>query len=109
MIHYVLVRRDLPLGVVCAQITHAAGESFAASMFKGDISGTIAVVLGVDDKEELHNARRRLKRLQVPHVPIYEPDAPWHGQLMAIGLVPGDAALLRPLMRQYKLLKRLGR
>jgi hypothetical protein len=26
--HYVIVRRDLPFGVLCAQLTHAAGESF---------------------------------------------------------------------------------
>lgn len=28
--HYVIVRRDLPFGQICAQITHAAGESFFA-------------------------------------------------------------------------------
>jgi hypothetical protein len=160
-VHYVIVRRDLPFGVILAQLTHAAGESFyklagvaqkkerqvsnlevagsspapgsiqarssekergaseqddpavAGSIPAGPanlptIEHTTAVVLGVRDEARLLRLERRLARAGVAHVAVREPDAPWCGQLMAIGLVPGDRDELRPHVREFQTFKERG-
>lgn len=99
MIHYCIVRGDLPPGVLAAQLTHAAGESFYAFAdfdTSSDVSGTIAVVLEVPDETALIALEATLKRDDVYHVTIREPDAPWNGQLMAIGVMPGSRDFLAP-------------
>lgn len=83
MRHYVIVRRDLPLGVLAAQVVHAAGESSDRVP-----SGTHAVVLAVPDEHALARTASKLAEAEIPHVLIAEPDAPWSGALMAIGLEP---------------------
>jgi peptidyl-tRNA hydrolase len=82
--HYVVVRDDLPLGVLAAQIVHAAAESWPGGL----PPGTRAVVLAARDEEHLLALERQLVRDGIGHVAIHEPDPPWHGQLMAIGMVP---------------------
>jgi peptidyl-tRNA hydrolase len=127
-IHYIIVRRDLKfskgkklihttgvgstLGTTAAQVTHAAGESFAA--FTRDShkrlgrhiepAGTIAVVLGVPSESALRAWEKKLLRYRVQHVAIREPDAPWNGQLMAIGLWPVERRPTFTLLRRLKLL-----
>lgn len=132
--HYVVVRRDLPFGVICAQLVHAAGESFYAlgcppadavveathqalpvpsrqlsldssvgeqRVFNPKVAGSIpapgsfnpemmyAVVLGARNEKKLKTLRDRLSFAGIGHVAIVEPDPPYSGQLMAIGLFPG--------------------
>ena len=82
--HYVVVRDDLRCGVLAAQIVHAAAESWPGGL----PSGTRAVVLAARDEAHLPAIEHRLIRERVGHVAIREPDSPWHGQLMAIGMVP---------------------
>jgi len=82
--HYCILRRDLPLGVFAAQLIHAAGESAG-----GDLpNNTFAVALGARDEAHLEFIEAKLRRLSIPHHAIREPDDPWNGALMAIGLVP---------------------
>lgn len=38
-------------------------------------------------------------------VAIREPDAPWNGQLVAIGIVPAPRKALDKLLRRYPLLQ----
>lgn len=97
-----IVRRDLPLGVIVAQTIHAAGESSP-----GNIPGdTHAVALAADSEADLLALEQRLLASAVPHVAIREPDAPWNGQLMAIGVVPMVRTPdLKKLFRQYALLR----
>ncbi len=83
--HYCIVRRDLPTGVMAAQLCHAAGES--TFDFKVP-SGTYAVVLSVADEEELISLARRLTAADIRHIMIREPDLPWDNQAMTIGLFP---------------------
>ena len=79
-----IVRSDLPRGVLAAQLVHAAGESSP-----GDLEeGTHAYVLSVPDEMSLKEVSARLSRACVPHILITEPNAPYHGQAMAIGLQP---------------------
>lgn len=63
---------------------HAAGESSPGNLS----SGTYAVVLSTEDDLELMQVADRLRAAGLEHVCIFESDAPWLGQLMAIGVKP---------------------
>lgn len=118
MTHYVIVRKDVPLGVIAAQVTHAAGESFAkwafafahakhTKVFPSLLRGepTTAVVLEADDNEHLKKIARMLRKKNIHHVAICEPDAPWNGQMMAIGVLPGEREALKPYFKGLSLLR----
>lgn len=82
--HYIVVRSDLPLGFLAAQITHAAGESAP-----GDLSPyTNAVVLQVPGEPELLRVHEDLAKAGIACHLIRETDKPWNGQATAIGLKP---------------------
>jgi len=101
--HYCLVRQDLPLGALAAQLIHAAGESSGP----GDLpDGTFAVALAAKSHAHLEHLERKLVRLAIPHHSIREPDAPWNGELMAIGILPvDDRELVKPVTGGLRLLK----
>jgi len=101
--HYCLVRQDLPLGDLAAQLIHAAGESSGP----GDLpDGTFAVALAAKSHAHLEHLERKLVRLAIPHHSIREPDAPWNGELMAIGILPvDDRELVKPVTGGLRLLK----
>lgn len=100
--HYVIVRDDLPLGTLAAQVIHAAGESSDRVP-----SGTHAVALAVPNERALARIEQRLIEHDVPHAAIREPDLPWSGALMAIGIRPMDAdnPNLRACVKRLRLLK----
>ena len=101
--HFCIVREDLPLGVLAAQLVHAAGESSP-----GDLPPhTTAIVLAARDRTHLEMIEVKLLRLGVPHVAIREPDEPWCNELMAIGVVPADKGdkQLRRVTAQLPLLR----
>lgn len=79
-----IVRSDLPIGVAAAQICHAAGESSPGNL----PSGTYAVVLSAKTERDLWVIACQLEMAGLEFVKIQEPDAPYNGQLMAIGLRP---------------------
>lgn len=82
--HYCILRRDLPTGAQAAQLVHAAGESSP-----GDLPpNTHAVVLAAKSEEHLAFLESKLRRFSIPHAAIREPDAPYNGALMAIGIEP---------------------
>lgn len=97
--HYVVVRSDLPLGVLAAQIVHAAGESSPGNLPEA----TRAVVLTVAGEEALERLFARLARAQVAYRAIREPEAPWNGALMAIGVVPAPKSTLRKVLSDVPL------
>lgn len=100
--HYVVVRADLPTGVAMAQAVHAAGESADPL----PLSGTHAVVLGVPDERSLLRVAEKLDRRGIPHKLICEPDFPWLGQAMAIGLAPvGDRRRVSRVLGRLNLLE----
>lgn len=82
--HYIIVRSDLPHGVQVAQTIHAAGESSPG----GIPEGTYAIALAVPGEVMLRTVADSLKRAGIEFNLIVEPDKPWCGQAMAIGLVP---------------------
>lgn len=191
--HYIVVRRDLPLGVILAQVTHAAGESFyklaevaqrkssgfltrgsevqvlpSAPPFPplfpaGSVAGvltdavgsnpapgassggtglealpdttsaqrespavngergpgsanygtfnpseTYAIVLGARNESKLYKLLRHIIRDRIPHVAVFEPDEPYNGALMAIGLVPAPKQKIMMYINDFHMLKELG-
>lgn len=95
------MRADLPRGLQAAQLVHAAGESS-----QGDLpAGTFAIVLAVPDRHALMAEAYRLTKAGLPFTPIFEPDAPHCGDLMAIGLRPGPREVLRRHLSSLPLLK----
>lgn len=109
LVHYVIVRKDLPLGVIAAQVTHAAGESFAewSALHHGmrPPEHTTAVVLEARNAQHIYAILRKLDTTGIDFAPIYEPDAPWNGTLMAIGVYPGNRDALSHHFKGLSLLR----
>lgn len=100
--HYCIVRADLPRGVLAAQLVHAAGESSP-----GDLAPTtFAVVLAAKDEAQLEKIEQDLRGRGIDHNAIREPDSPWDGALMAIGIHPvTDRSILKPVTGGLPLLR----
>jgi hypothetical protein len=100
--HYVLVRADLPRGIQSANLVHAAGESSPGELPEG----TFAVVLAVANEHALSVLADQLETAAIAHVKIREPDAPYCGALMAIGIVPvADRKEVRRIVSSLPLLR----
>jgi hypothetical protein len=97
----VIARSDLPLGVLVAQTIHAAGESAAV---RAPAPDTRAVALRAS-AVELADLEQRLRAAGVAHAAIREPDAPWCGALLAIGLAPAPRVEVAPFVRRFALVR----
>jgi len=85
---------------MCAQLVHAAGETGPVT------NGTHAVVLGVSSEWKLSLIEQQLAEAGIAHQAIREPDEPWCGALMALGLSPTrDRGRLRPILGRLRLVK----
>lgn len=102
LVHYAVVRKDLPLGVLCAQLLHAAGESAKLAELP---PGTHAVVLAVESQADLLELEAVLIAAGVQHVAVREPWAPWDNDLMAIGFPPQARENLTKFLRHLPLLR----
>lgn len=98
--HYCITRSDLPHGVQAAQLIHAAGESSPGNLS----TGTYAFALVVDDELALRELALKLFMAGITHKMILEPDAPWNGQLMAIGVCPAPRKKIKKYFKGLKLL-----
>lgn len=99
--HYVIVRRDLPLGMLAAQVVHAAGESSPGSLPEH----TYAVVLAAKSSVQLADLSIDLTAAGIAHRCIYESDEPYCGQLLAVGVAPDLRSKLKGHFRRYQLLR----
>jgi hypothetical protein len=97
----VVARSDLPIGTLLAQVVHAAGESSPGRV----PPSTHAVVLAVPDESGLLEAEARLLEAGIPHITIREPDAPWCGQAMTIGIFAEDRTRVRKLLARLPLFR----
>ena len=100
--HFCVTRLDLPRGLQFAQLQHAARES---GYLAPPVPGEYALSLGAQDEAALLSLIARLRAVNVEHVVIRESDAPWTGQVMAVGARPGPRAELRRWFSSYPLLK----
>lgn len=89
--HYVVVRANLPRGVMAAQIIHASGESSTGKLKPG----TYAIALEAESSEHLGEISAKLKEAGVEHSRIIENQEPYDGELLAIGVRPGPREELR--------------
>lgn len=87
--------------MLAAQIIHAAGESSPGELPEG----TYAVALAAKNEACLSAISDKLRAQGVRFVEIREPDAPWGGALMAIGLVPDRREVLRRHVSSLPLLR----
>lgn len=99
--HYVVVRRDLSLGVLAANLVHAAGESSMGKL----PPNTRAVVLGVPDEPTLREVCARLRHAGLDYRRIVETEGPHAGQLMSLGLVPRRKEDVRRFLSSLPLLR----
>jgi hypothetical protein len=85
---------------MCAMIAHAAAESS-----KGTVSGTHVVVLSSKDVGALHKLEQRLITAEISHSAFREPDPPYNGALMSIGIEPvRDRRMVRRFLAGFSLL-----
>ena len=82
-------------------LVHAAGESSPGNLPEN----THAIVLIVPDEPALAALAERLGKFGVAHVTIREPDAPWNGAMMSIGVVPARREDLKRHLSSLPLLK----
>lgn len=100
MRHYCIVRGDIPYGMQLAQVVHAAGESSRGIELPSD---THAVALQARSELELLAVEAKLKAAGIPHRAIREPDLPYEGQLLAIGVHPLAGKEVRRLLSSLPL------
>jgi hypothetical protein len=67
--------------------------------------GTYAVVLGVKDSRELEELSGSLRLANIRHKQIRENDAPFRGELLALGLEPAPRSALKRHLRHLELLR----
>jgi hypothetical protein len=100
----VIVRSDVPPGVQLAQTIHAAGWSAQLPGASLAAPPTIAIALAAGP-DELAALARALAEAGVRHVLVHEPDEPWRGALMAIGVVPSPRTPVRRLLAHLPLVR----
>jgi peptidyl-tRNA hydrolase len=66
---------------------------------------TYAIALHAKDEKELQELSFKLFKAGIRHKRIHESDAPWTGQLMAIGIPPQPRSRLKKILSSCKLLK----
>jgi len=81
-------------------VAHAAALSAT-----GTRANTHVVVLSAT-LAHLHKLKTKLSLAKVPHVAFHEPDLPWDGELMSIGVYPVENR--RMVQRFLKGIKLLG-
>lgn len=95
------VRSDLPRGIQAAQLIHAAGFSSPGNL----PLGTHAIALVVPDEASLWRLADALRGANIEHVNVIESDAPYEGQLLAIGVAPRRKEMLRRHLSSLALLR----
>lgn len=82
-------------------IAHAAALSSL-----GTTSNTFVVVLAAPNESSLLALERKLQQEGLPFVAFREPDAPYNGALMSIGINPvPDRRMVRRFVRDFHLLE----
>jgi hypothetical protein len=96
-------------------VVHAAGESAAvyehAEAWRQEgatFGGATAVVLEANDELHLQRIREHLEDQEIDYVPIHESGGVYHGQFMAIGIVPGSREDLAGKLVHFQTLKTCG-
>lgn len=90
-------------GVCAVQAAHAGGESVLGVPATGD---TRVVALMAERSEDLESLSVTLTDAGIHHAVIREPDAPYNGAAVAVGVVPViDRQVVRPHVAHFKVLR----
>jgi hypothetical protein len=90
-------------GVCAVQAAHAAGESVQGGPASGD---THVVALVAERSEDLESLSVTLTFAGIHHVVIREPDAPYNGAAVAVGVAPVvDREVVKPHVAHFKVLR----
>jgi hypothetical protein len=99
--HYVIVRGDLPRGMMMVQAIHASGESSP-----GDLTtGTHAIALSARDSAHLAETAQGLESVGLEHVRIVEDCPPYAGDLLAVGVRPGPKSVVGRTLSSLPLIR----
>ena len=94
-----IVRSDLPKGVLAAHIAHAASEASGHPP-------TIVVALAVDGETELRRVAAALVERSLTHRLVVEDAGPFSGQATALGIVPTvDREAIRKVVSDLPLVR----
>ena len=63
------------------------------------------MALAAKDEAELLKLEYKLNMADSPHRAVREPDPPWDGELMAIGISPIDRDQIKKFVKKYPLVK----
>lgn len=90
-------------GVTACQAAHAAGESLRGGPAPGN---THVVALEAHTSADLEALAGHLHAAGIHYVLIREPEAPYYGAAVAVGVEPlVDRELVRPLMASFKVFR----
>lgn len=89
-------------GVAAAQAAHAAAESIRRLPVSDQ---THVCVLVADTSDMIESLATRLAADGVHHVVIREPDAPYNGAAVALGMEPQDRERIGPYVEQFKVFR----
>lgn len=92
---------------LCADPEHCTEEvpGYRCRRVRREVPKPTVVVLGARNEQKLLRLQAQLRLAEVPHVAVHEPDVPWCGALMAIGLVPGAEADLAEHVREFHMIR----
>lgn len=99
---YCIIRADLPTGLKGAMLIHAARESSVGIPHNPH---EYAIALQARDESHLEEISFMLFREGIAHRRIIESDAPWTGQLMALGISPALRDPIRRLLSSLPTMK----
>lgn len=78
---FIIVRADLPVGMIAAQVAHAAGVGSVRHPPEVHV-----VVLAARNEDHLRSISQKLLELEVAQTLVEEVDLPYMSQAMSIGL-----------------------
>lgn len=89
-------------GIVACQAAHAATECIQSLPVSDQ---THVCALEAETSADLETLGKLLTDAGLPHVVIREPDEPYNGAAVAVGVAPMDRYLVKPYMSTFKVLR----
>lgn len=99
--HYIVLHRSCGNrpGIAAAQAAHAAAESIQTLPVPAD---TFVCVLRADTSEEIEKLSTVLRDADIFHTVIREPDEPYNGAAVALGVEPTERERVRSFLAHLK-------
>jgi hypothetical protein len=100
---YIVLHRSCKVpGIAAAQASHAATECLRTLPVPSDTS---VCVLVAECENDLVSLSERLTAAGIHHVLIREPDPPYNGAAVAVGVEPQDRSVVQPFVADFKVFR----